>query len=130
MESTPRLMATILLAATGAEILLALAISVAGHLSFSQALAPVLIFTGLSWTIVGMFVSGPGRLTPPLTTAGIYGFGRGAQPSLSSELYISRAGAERVARQSMQSLAEGSGFMIPAVLYGLAIFLIGLWLVA
>ena len=123
-------MAEILLAATGVELVLAFGVSVVGRLPYLGALAAVFLFTGVSWTIVGMLVSGTGRITPPLTTAGFYGFGRGTQPSLSSELYISPAGAERVAKQNMQSLAEGSGFMIPAVLYGLAIFVIGLWLVA
>ncbi len=124
-------MATLLLGATAVELAFALAGSVATDLAFLQVLAPVLVFAGISWTIVGMFVSGPGRVTPPLTTGGFYGYGMGGtQPSLSSELYISRAGAERVARDSMQSLAAGSGFMIPTVLYGLAIFAIGLWLSA
>ncbi len=130
MEWTPRFMATLLLAATAVELGIALAVSVATQLAFLPALAPVLIFTGLGWTVVGMLVSGPGRITPPLTTAGFYGYGGGAQPSLSSEMYISRPGAERVARKSMQSLAAGSGFMIPAILYGVAIFVIGLWLAA
>ncbi len=129
MEWTLRRTALLLLVATGTELLLALAISVVDRLSFLQALAPVLLLTGASWTIVGMAVSGSGRIAPPLSTAGIYGYAQGVQPSLSSELYISRAGAERVARESMEWLTAGSAFMIPAVLYGLALFLLGLWLV-
>ncbi len=127
MEWTPGFMATLLLGATAIELGIALAVSVATHLAFLQVLAQVLVFTGLGWTIAGMIVSGAGRITPPLTTDGFAG---GAQPSLSSELYISRAGADRVARENVRSLAAGSGFMIPAVLYGVAIFAIGLWLAA
>lgn len=128
MEWTPRLVAGILVMATGVELLGALAISVVARMAYLETLAPVLIFMGAGWTIVGMAVSGPGRLAPPPTTLGGYGTGI-APPSLSSEFYISRAGAERVARDSIQRLERGSPFMMPAVLYGLAIFVIGMLLV-
>lgn len=130
MEWTPRFMGTLLLAATGVELGFTLAVSVATQVPVLQVLAPVLIFMGIGWTVAGMLVSGPGRVTPPLTLGGSYGSGGGAQPSLASELYISRAGADRLARESVRSLDAGSGFMIPAVLYGVALFAIGLWLAA
>lgn len=128
MEWTPRRMAILLLAATGFELVAALAVSAIAGLSYLQALVPVFLVTGVGWTIVGMFASGSGEITPPTTTAGgYYGW---AQPSTPSELYVSRAGSERVAEESMQRLAAGSGFMIPAVLYGVALFVVALWLAA
>ncbi len=128
MEWTPRLVVGILALATVVELAGAGILSVVTRTGFLAVLAPLLIFMGAAWTIVGMAVSGSGRLTPPQTTLGGYGAG-GGQASLSNEFYISRAGAERVARDNAQRLERGSPFMIPAVLYGLALFVIGMLLV-
>lgn len=127
MEWTSRLVVGILAAATAVELGGALVLSLTTRTGYLAVLAPVLIFMGAGWTIAGMAVSGSGRLAPPPTTLGGYGAGYG-QASLSSEFYISRPGAERVARDSAQRLERGSPFMVPAVLYGLALFVIGMLL--
>ncbi len=123
----PRLVVGILVVATAVELGGAWVISFVAHMGFLAALAPILLFMGAGWTLLGMAVSGSGRLAPPPTTLGGYGAGYG-QGSLSSEFYISRAGAERVARESAQRLERGASFMVPAILYGAALFGIGILL--
>lgn len=127
VEWTPRLTGGILLLATAVELVGAVILSVVTGMALAAVVPPVLIFMGVGWTLVGMAVSGSGRLAPPPTTLGGYGGGTG-QASLSSEFYISRAGAERVARENAERLERGSAFMVPAVLYGVALFVIGVLL--
>ncbi len=129
MEWTYRLTAGILLVATAVEVALAFGFSAVTQIALAEAAAGVFLFAGAGWIFAGMFVSGSGRVAPPLTTAPVYGLGgTSVQPSASSELIVSRAGAERVAQESVSNLARGSPFMIPAVLYGLALLAISLWL--
>lgn len=130
MEWTHRLVAGILLGATCVEVTVALLLGAYGGLGLADALSAVFGVAGVAWTLVGMFASGAGRVAPPLTTGPGSGLGGlGPQPSASSEIYISRAGADRVAKESIRRLAHGSPFMVPAVLYGITLLAVGLWLV-
>jgi hypothetical protein len=114
--------------ATAAELAIAYGVSVAYGMAYTAALNLILLMAGFFWAFAGFLWSGGGRLAPPLTTAPPTGGVSMGNPSLASEFYLSPEGAEALARDSIGRLEAGADFMVVAILYGVVLLALALYL--